>query len=168
MILFSIYFWKKIEIYGDKGKKIHQFHFPELVLNVPEPIYIPGTVPVSQITFYDPYISGHSGLRLEYVNVNLTSLSVSFLPSSHHSSHSSHSSTHCTSSSSSHIFTLFTHHYMDTLNLSGFTLFRGSTVSPVSVRWCRCLGRSYPTHAYRRVLHTHNDTDYFVQMYSSK
>lgn len=45
------------------------------VLNVPEPIYISGTVPASQITFYDPYISGHSGLRLEYVNVNLTSLS---------------------------------------------------------------------------------------------
>ncbi|KAK8391226.1 hypothetical protein O3P69_017120 [Scylla paramamosain] len=45
------------------------------VMNVPEPIYIPGTVPASQITFYDPYISGHSGLRLEYVNVNLTSLS---------------------------------------------------------------------------------------------
>ncbi|MPC11232.1 hypothetical protein E2C01_003894 [Portunus trituberculatus] len=46
------------------------------VLNVPEPIHIPGTVPASQITFFDPYISGHSGLRLEYVNVNLTSLSM--------------------------------------------------------------------------------------------
>ncbi|KAG0719593.1 hypothetical protein GWK47_050120 [Chionoecetes opilio] len=45
------------------------------VLNVPEPIHIPGTVPTTQIMFYDPYISGHSKLRLEYVNVNLTTLS---------------------------------------------------------------------------------------------
>lgn len=45
------------------------------VLNVPEPIHIPGTVPASQITFDGPTISGHSQLRLEYVNVNLTSLS---------------------------------------------------------------------------------------------
>lgn len=45
------------------------------VLNVPEPININGSVVASQITFHNPSISGHSGLRLEYVNVNLTSLS---------------------------------------------------------------------------------------------
>ncbi|KAK3853698.1 hypothetical protein Pcinc_039776 [Petrolisthes cinctipes] len=45
------------------------------VLDVPEPLTIPGERSASGITLYDATISGHSGLRLEYVNVNITSLS---------------------------------------------------------------------------------------------
>lgn len=42
------------------------------VLKVPEPIEAPDKVTASQITLWDLKISGHSGLRLEYINVNLT------------------------------------------------------------------------------------------------
>ncbi|XP_042861324.1 uncharacterized protein LOC122246676 [Penaeus japonicus] len=42
------------------------------VLKVPEPIEMPDRVAASQITFWDLKISGHSGLRLDYINVNLT------------------------------------------------------------------------------------------------
>ncbi|KAG7173632.1 uncharacterized protein LOC121860290 [Homarus americanus] len=45
------------------------------VLKVPESIELPDRVSASQITLWDLKISGHSGLRLEHVNVNLTSFS---------------------------------------------------------------------------------------------
>ncbi|XP_053653386.2 uncharacterized protein [Cherax quadricarinatus] len=45
------------------------------VLKIPEPIEMPDRITASQITLWDLKISGHSGLRLEYVNVNLTTFS---------------------------------------------------------------------------------------------
>lgn len=45
------------------------------VLKVPEPIEMPDRIAASQITLWDLKISGHSGLRLEYININLTSFS---------------------------------------------------------------------------------------------
>ncbi|XP_071530707.1 uncharacterized protein [Panulirus ornatus] len=45
------------------------------VLDVPEIIELPDRLTASQITLWDIKVSGHSGIRLEYINVNLTTFS---------------------------------------------------------------------------------------------